>query len=58
MGLKPGRAGAPIHSGNIESFNGKFYDKCLSEHWFVNLPRAGPKNAARRQGCKRPAIPS
>lgn len=24
----------------IESFNGKFRDDCLNEHWFVTLPEA------------------
>ena len=24
----------------IESFNGKFRDECLNEHWFLQLPEA------------------
>src|SRR4029078_2623797 len=27
----------PIENAYVESFNGKFRDECLSEHWFVNL---------------------
>ena len=25
----------------VESFNGKFRDECLNEHWFTTLPAAG-----------------
>ena len=31
------RPGKPIENAYIESFNGKFRDECLNEHWFVNL---------------------
>ncbi|AKJ27302.1 mobile element protein [Caldimonas brevitalea] len=26
--------GDPMQNGYIESFNGKFRDECLNEHWF------------------------
>lgn len=32
--------GAPTQNGYIESFNGKFRDECLNEHWFESLPQA------------------
>jgi len=32
--------GKPMQNGFIESFNGKFRDECLSQHWFVSLEEA------------------
>jgi len=32
--------GKPMENGYIESFNGKFRDECLNQHWFLNLPDA------------------
>ena len=32
--------GKPIQNAYIESFNGKFRDECLSQHWFINLEEA------------------
>jgi putative transposase len=32
--------GKPTENGHIESFNGKFRDECLSQHWFINLADA------------------
>ncbi|MFP5212287.1 MAG: IS3 family transposase, partial [Acidobacteriota bacterium] len=32
--------GKPVQNAFIESFNGKFRDECLNEHWFLNLPHA------------------
>ncbi len=37
--IQPGK---PVQNAFIESFNGKFRDDCLNEHWFVDL------NDARR----------
>ena len=34
------RPGKPIENASVESFNGKFRDECLNEHWFVNLADA------------------
>ena len=35
--IEPGR---PMQNGYIESFNGKFRDECLDEHWFTSLAQA------------------
>lgn len=35
--IEPGK---PSQNGYIESFNGKFRDECLNEHWFVSLSDA------------------
>ena len=35
--IEPGK---PMQNGYIESFNGKFRDECLNEHWFENLQQA------------------
>ena len=32
--------GKPVQNAYIESFNGKFRDECLSQHWFLSLPDA------------------
>lgn len=32
--------GKPVQNAYIESFNGKFRDECLNEHWFVSLADA------------------
>ena len=32
--------GKPQQNGFIESFNGKFRDECLNEHWFLSLTDA------------------
>ena len=36
--IEPGK---PMQNGNIESFNGKFRDECLNEHWLTSLVQAG-----------------
>ena len=35
--IEPGK---PVQNAFIESFNGKFRDECLNEHWFVTLQEA------------------
>ena len=35
--IQPGK---PTQNAFIESFNGKFRDECLNEHWFKSLPHA------------------
>ena len=35
--IQPGK---PIQNGFIESFNGRFRDKCLNEHWFSDISHA------------------
>jgi len=34
------RPGKPNENAYIESFNGKFRDECLNEHWFVTMMQA------------------
>ena len=38
--LKLIQAGKPTQNAFIESFNGKFRDECLNEHWFHSLAHA------------------
>jgi putative transposase len=35
--IQPGK---PTQNAYVESFNGKFRDTCLNEHWFINLAEA------------------
>ena len=35
--------GKPVENAYIESFNGKFRDECLNEHWFLSLAEAREK---------------
>lgn len=35
--IEPGK---PNQNAYIESFNGRFRDECLNEHWFVSLAHA------------------
>jgi putative transposase len=44
--IQPGR---PMQNGYIESFNGKFRDECLNEHWFETLAQTRTAIAAWRQ---------
>jgi putative transposase len=50
------RPGKPVENAYIESFNGKFRDECLNEHWFVTLREAQVRIEAWREdyNCKRP----
>jgi putative transposase len=32
--------GKPMQNGFVESFNGRFRDECLNEHWFTSLAEA------------------
>jgi len=34
------RPGKPVENAYVESFNGKFRDECLNEHWFTGLADA------------------
>jgi putative transposase len=43
--IEPGR---PMQNGYIESFNGRFRDECLNEHWFQTLHQARKEIAAWR----------
>ncbi len=44
------RPGKPIENAYVESFNGKFRDECLNEHWFVSLAdaQAADRSVAHR----------
>jgi putative transposase len=41
--------GKPTQNAYIESFNGKFRDECLNEHWFVSLDQAKAEIALWRR---------
>jgi putative transposase len=34
------RPGKPVENAYIESFNGRFRDECLNEHWFLTIAHA------------------
>ena len=55
--IEPGK---PVQNAFIESFNGKFRDECLNEHWFVTLADARqslPKGTVLPQFAGRRAPP-
>jgi len=37
------RPGKPVENCYVESFNGKFRDECLNDHWFIDLDDAKTK---------------
>ena len=43
------QAGKPTQNAFIESFNGRFRDECLNDHWFTSLPQARILIAAWRR---------
>ena len=43
--IEPGK---PQQNAYIESFNGKFRDECLNEHWFLSMRHAQQVIAAWR----------
>jgi len=47
--LKLIQPGKPTQNAYIESFNGKFRDECLNEHWFTSLAEARVLVAAWRR---------
>ena len=47
--LKLIAAGKPTQNAYIESFNGKFRDECLNDHYFNNLAHARAVIAERRR---------
>ncbi|WP_139337038.1 MULTISPECIES: IS3 family transposase [Burkholderiaceae] len=49
VSLKLIQPGKPTQNAYIESFNGKFRDECLNEHWFTSLAHARALIAAWRQ---------
>lgn len=46
--LKLIQPGKPTQNSYIESFNGKFRDECLNEHWFMDLAHARAQISAWR----------
>ncbi len=46
--LKLIEPGKPNQNAYIESFNGRFRDECLNEHWFASLIHA--RNLAMKAG--------
>jgi transposase InsO family protein len=40
VALRPIEPGKPTQNAFIESFNGRFRDECLNEHWFTSLAHA------------------
>jgi putative transposase len=49
VALKLIQAGKPTQNTYIESFNGKFRDECLNEHWFMTLAHARAAISAWRR---------
>lgn len=49
MLIQPGK---PTQNAYIESFNDRFRDECLNEHWFVTFEQAKAQTAEWRRGCK------
>jgi transposase InsO family protein len=39
--------GKPKQNAHIESFNGRFRDECLNEHWFTSLAPGLQRRAAQ-----------
>jgi putative transposase len=50
------RPGKPVENAYIESFNGRFRDECLNEHWFLTMVHARRFNIQSKCGvwCVRP----
>lgn len=46
-------SGKPQQNAFVESFNGKFREECLNEHWFVSLEEARQQIEAWRQDYNR-----
>ena len=49
VGLHFIEPGKPVQNAYIESFNGKFRDECLNEHWFNSVTEAKAIVEAWRQ---------
>ena len=45
--IQPGK---PTQNAFVESFNGKFRDSCLNQHWFRSLDDAREKIETWRKG--------
>jgi len=40
VGLAFIRPSKPVENAYVESFNGRFRDECLNEHWFLSMQHA------------------
>lgn len=49
MQLKLIEPGKPTQNAYIESFNGRFRDECLNDHWLTSLAEARIRIAAWRR---------
>jgi putative transposase len=51
--IQPGK---PVQNAFVESFNARFRDECLNEHWFLSLSDARQRIEAWREdyNCVRP----
>ena len=47
--LKLIEAGKPTQNAYIESFNGRFRDECLNDHWFTSLAEARTRISSWRR---------
>lgn len=47
------RPGKPVENAFVESFNGRFRDECLNDHWFVTLQEAQVRIEAWREDYNR-----
>lgn len=53
MKLDFSRPGKPTDNAYIESFNGKFRQECLNQHWFLTLEDAQEQVDAWRENYNR-----
>ena len=53
MELRLIQPGKPTQNGFIESFNGRFRDECLHEHWFSDVSHARKTISEWRQDNER-----
>jgi putative transposase len=49
--IEPGK---PTQNAYIESFNGRFRDECLNEHWFTSLAQVVIEEWRREYNEERP----
>ena len=48
--IQPGK---PMQNAYVESFNGRFRDECLNEHWFASLERGSRGDRGVAPGLQR-----
>ena len=49
VGLRFSDPGKPVQNAVVESFNGRFRDECLNQHWFLSLADARQEAEAWRR---------